>query len=159
MPNADARDVVQQYLEAVFVRKDFEAVERLVAMEGLLKAARGFVNAFPDVEMRTEHELAEDDLVAVRVSATGTHLGDFRGYAPTGRSWQATASAWYRVTDGQITGAWINWDWLAIVESIGLVNWSDTSRSAGAPSGPPVPANCVSETVEPAASVGGRVDE
>jgi predicted ester cyclase len=132
MRNDQARDVVRRYLNAAFVRKDFEGLDELVANEGLKNAARGFVAAFPDIEMHFEHEVAEGDLVAVRISAAGTHTGEFRGYAPSGRRWQATASAWYQVQDGRIVNAWINWDWLAILEAIGAVSWNaSASEMAG----------------------------
>jgi predicted ester cyclase len=88
------------------------------------------VAAFPDLDMNFEHENAEGDLVGVRVSASGTHLGLFRGYPPSGKKWQATASAWYQVEGGMIIKAWINWDWLAIMESIGAVSWNEAAKDA-----------------------------
>jgi predicted ester cyclase len=124
----EARDVVRRFLDAAFVRKDFEGLDDLMANEGLKTAARGFVAAFPDLEMKFEHEIAEGDVVGVRVSATGTHLGPFRGYPPSGKKWQATASAWYQVQDGRIVNAWINWDWLAIMEAIGVVSWKKAAN-------------------------------
>jgi predicted ester cyclase len=128
MHKADARDVVRRYLDAAFVRKDFEGLDDLVAHPALKDAARGFVAAFPDLDMRFEHELASDELVAVRVSASATHQGEFRGYPPTGKPWHATASAWYQVRDGRIVNAWINWDWLAILEGIGAVSWREAAK-------------------------------
>lgn len=130
MQNSEALNVVRRYLDAAFVRKDFEEVDSLVANPGLKNAARGFVAAFPDLEMRFERELASGDLVAVQVSASGTHLGEFRGYPASGKSWQATASAWYQVADGRIANAWINWDWLSILEAIGAVSWNEEARAA-----------------------------
>jgi len=130
MSTQEARNVVRRYLDAAFVRKDFEGLDDLTTNQGLKTAARGFVAAFPDLDMIFEHEIAEGDLVAVRVSATGTHLGPFRGYPPSGRKWQATASAWYQVEDGRIINAWINWDWLAIMEGIGAVSWNEAARQA-----------------------------
>jgi steroid delta-isomerase-like uncharacterized protein len=128
MSNTTARDVVRRYLDAAFVRKDFEGLDNLTTNDGLKAAARGFVAAFPDLDMRFEHEIAEGDLVAVRVSATGTQLGPFRGYPASGKKWQATASAWYQVQDGKIVNAWINWDWLAIMEAIGAVSWNEAAK-------------------------------
>jgi predicted ester cyclase len=128
MSTHEARDVVRRYLDAAFVRKDFEGLDDLTTSEGLKTAARGFVAAFPDLEMTFEREIAEGDLVAVRVSATGTHLGTFRGYPPSGKRWQATASAWYQVSGGRIANAWINWDWLAIMEAIGAVSWNEAAK-------------------------------
>jgi steroid delta-isomerase-like uncharacterized protein len=123
-----ARDVVRRYLDAAFVRKDFEGIDELTKSEGLKNAARGFVAAFPDLEITFEHEISAGDLVAVRVTATGTHLGPFRGYPASGKKWEATASAWYQVQDGRIVNAWINWDWLAILEAIGAVGWSEAAK-------------------------------
>lgn len=61
-------------------------------------------------------------------SAAATHKGDFRGIAPTGKRWEATASAWYEVQDGKISDFWINWAWLAIMEAIGAVERVEPSR-------------------------------
>ena len=132
MSTQETRDVVRRYLDAAFVRKDFDGLDDLTSSEGLKTAVRGFVAAFPDIEMTFEHEIAESDLVAVRVSATGTHLGIFRGYPPSGKKWQATASAWYQVADGRIVNAWINWDWLAIMEAIGAVSWNEAATDVAA---------------------------
>jgi predicted ester cyclase len=132
MTTQETRDVVRRYLDSAFVRKDFEGIDDLTSSEALKTAARGFVSAFPDLEMTFEHEIAEGDLVAVRVSATGTHLGNFRGYPPSAKKWQATASAWYQVADGRIVNAWINWDWLAILEAIGAVSWREAAKDAAA---------------------------
>jgi len=71
---------------------------------------------------------AEGDFVAVRVSAAATHKGDFRGIAPTGKGWEATASVWYEVQDGRISDFWVNWDWLAFMEAIGAVERAEPSR-------------------------------
>src|SRR6266516_6267918 len=71
--------------------------------------------------MSVEQVIAEGDLVAVRVSAAATHKGDFRGIAPTGKGWEATASAWYEVQDGKISDFWVNWDWLAIMHQHSLL--------------------------------------
>src|SRR5438045_8777847 len=114
MSKQEPRHVVHKYLDAAFVRKDFEGLDELTSSEGLKTAVRGFVAAFPDIEMTFEHEIAEGDLVAVRVSATGTHLGIFRGYPPGSKKGQATESAWYQVAEGRHVNAWYNWYGLAI---------------------------------------------
>jgi predicted ester cyclase len=132
MSTQQPQDVVRRYLEAAFVRKDFEGLDDLTSSEGLKSAVRGFVDAFPDIEMTFEHEIAEGDMVAVRVSATGTHLGKFRGYPASGKKWEATASAWYQVAGGRIVNAWINWDWLAIMEAIGAVSWNEAAKDVAA---------------------------
>src|SRR5690349_9555898 len=42
-----------------------------------------FVAGFPDLQISIEDAVAEGDLVAQRVTFTGTHAGDFQGLPPT----------------------------------------------------------------------------
>ncbi len=108
--SVQAKDVVRRYLEAAFVRHEVDQLAPLVSHEGLIKAAQGF-----------EHTVAEGDWVAVGVSATGTHKGNFQGHAPTGNRWESRATAWYKVSDGRISDSWIVWDWLPIMRAVGAV--------------------------------------
>ena len=128
MSAEENKAVVLRFIEEVFVQHDSSNIEDLVANESLRQIAPGTVQAFPDIEMTVEHVIAEGDLVSVRVSAAATHKGDFRGIAPTGKRWEATASAWYEVQDGKISDFWVNWDWLAIMEAIGAVERVESSR-------------------------------
>jgi predicted ester cyclase len=113
--------VVRRFVEETFIQHDSSNIDELVSNESLKQIAPATVAAFPDMEMTIEHLIGEDDIVAVRISANATHLGDFRGISPTGKHWEATASAWYEVKDGKISDFWVNWDWLAIMEAIGAV--------------------------------------
>ena len=47
---------------------------------------RTWRTGFPDVHCEIGDLLAEGDLVAWSIRATGTHTGDFMGIPPTGRS-------------------------------------------------------------------------
>jgi len=113
--------VVRRFVEEMFTKHDFSNIDELVSNENLKQIAPATVAAFPDMEMTVHHLIGESQIVAVRVSATATHLGNFRGIPPTGKRWEATASAWYEVQDGKISDFWVNWDWLAIMEAIGAV--------------------------------------
>ena len=128
MSAEENKAVVLRFIDEVFVQHDSSNIEELVANESLRQIAPGTVQAFPDIEMTVEDVIAERDLVAVRVSAAATHKRDFRGIAPTGKRWEATASAWYEVQDGRISDFWVNWDWLAIMEAIGAVERVEPSR-------------------------------
>lgn len=68
--------------------------------------------AFSDVEVRIEHLLAENDLVAVRYLFSGNHTGPFQGRAATGRRIRHPENEIYRIADGQITESWGEGDWL-----------------------------------------------
>lgn len=125
MPSIDSKRVVSRFIEEVFVEHDTSGIASLVSNDELCQIAPGMLGAFPDIEMTVEDLIAEGEVVAVRVSATATHLGEFWGMAPTGKRWSATASAWYVVRDERIAEYWINWDWLAIMEQLGAVQRID----------------------------------
>ena len=112
-----SREVVERYLSG-----DGE----LVADETLRRRDEAFRSAFPDAAVRVDQVLADGDLVAVHQTASGTHLGTFQGCPPTGREWSATCTAIYRVESGRIAEAWINWDWLAVMEQLGSVQRVET---------------------------------
>jgi steroid delta-isomerase-like uncharacterized protein len=63
--------------------------------------------AFPDLEAHIEDLVAAEDRVAVRVSFTGTHAGEFQGIPATGRAVQYVSHEFYRVEDGLIAEEWI----------------------------------------------------
>lgn len=122
----DPRTVITQYVTQVLAGGDAQAAKRLIANEPFRQRVHAFRTAFPDVSVEPELLIAEGDLVALRATGRGTHLGTFQGVAPTGRSWTATCTALYRVRGGAIVDAWVQWDVLAILEQIGGV------RRAGA---------------------------
>ena len=78
--------------------------------------------ALPDVQALVEAVVAEDDLLAVRIRYTGTHLGVLRGVAPTGRvlSWEAMT---FRRFDnvGRVVERWIIGDDLSLLRQLGLL--------------------------------------
>ena len=98
----------------------------LLADETLRQRDEAFRSAFPDAESTAMQVMAEGDLVAVHLTGRGTHLGTFQGCPPTGREWTATCTAIYRVESGRIAEAWINWDWLAVLEQLGGVERVET---------------------------------
>jgi predicted ester cyclase len=59
--------------------------------------------AFPDWRWRRIQLLVEDDRLAVHLRGSGTHLGAFRGMAPTRRHANVAEFAMYRVTKGRFT--------------------------------------------------------
>ena len=117
----EPRAVINRYVSDVLVAADGGAAEGLIASEPFRQRVLAFRAAFPDLAVETDLLIAEGDLVAMRTTGRGTHLGTFQGIAPTGRSWTATCNALYRVQSGAIVEAWVLWDLLTILEQIGGV--------------------------------------
>jgi steroid delta-isomerase-like uncharacterized protein len=64
-------------------------------------------HAFPDLEVHVDDIVAADDKVAVRLTLSGTHQGEFQGIPPTGRKIRYVSHEFYRVVDGLIAEEWI----------------------------------------------------
>jgi len=65
-----------------------------------------FRSALPDLQVTTEDVLEEEDRVALRWKAEGTHHGDLMGLAPTGKRVTLTGIEILRVSGGKIVERW-----------------------------------------------------
>lgn len=124
-----AREVVEQYLTEVLNGRRPEAINELISSDEFRQRVTAFRNAFPDLDVETMMLISEGDLVAGHFVGRGTHQGLFQGMPATGKSWEARCTAIYRVAEGRIAEAWVNWDLLALLEQIGAV---ERAKSASA---------------------------
>ena len=90
-------------------------------LEGLKKTISAYREAFPDLRIEVEDEIAEGDRVAVRWTATGTHQGDMMGVPASGRTSTISGIGIDRVEDGKIVESWSNWDVLGMLQQIGAI--------------------------------------
>jgi steroid delta-isomerase-like uncharacterized protein len=62
--------------------------------------------AFPDLEMTIEQQIAEGPWVATRVTYRGTHAGEFAGIPATGRRIEYAGTAMDRLENGKVVEMW-----------------------------------------------------
>jgi predicted ester cyclase len=74
--------------------------------------------ALPDARYEVDDLIAEGDKVVVRWRLLGTHQGDFRGIAPTGRAIVLKGIAIYRVDGGKLMERWVVTDLYGVLEEI-----------------------------------------
>ncbi|MEU9477946.1 ester cyclase [Streptomyces sp. NPDC048191] len=77
------------------------------------------LRAFPDIHVAVEDVIAEGDRMATRNTVTGTHLGEFRGLAPTGRSVSYGEMFVFRFESGRIAEIWGIVDVLSQMRQLG----------------------------------------
>jgi steroid delta-isomerase-like uncharacterized protein len=63
--------------------------------------------AFPDLKIRVDDLVAAEDKVALRLTLSGTHQGEFQSIPATGRTVTYVSYEFYRVADGQVAEEWI----------------------------------------------------
>jgi steroid delta-isomerase-like uncharacterized protein len=77
--------------------------------------------AFPDIHFYVEDLFADDERVAARWVARGTHLGDFLGYPPSGRRFWVEGIGSYRLTNGKLVENLVNEDSLNLLIQVGVI--------------------------------------
>ncbi len=136
------RALVRRFVEEVWEKGDLDAIPDLctegsvlhapdgdiVGHEALEAYSRAYLGAFPDLEYSIEDILAEGDRVAIRSRIRGTHRGEFRGFPPTGRPFDAEGIAIARIENGRIAERWTSVDALGIVRQLGLLPESVTGE-------------------------------
>lgn len=75
-------------------------------LDGLKQTIAAFRYAFPDGEVVPREMLADRDKVIVRVSLTGTQVGEFQGIAPSGTRMIADGIETFSFRDGLISEIW-----------------------------------------------------
>jgi predicted ester cyclase len=66
--------------------------------------------------------IAEGDMVACRVRASGTMQGEMFGIAPTGKSFSAEHVHRHRVVDGKLVERWAVRDDLGTLIQLGIID-------------------------------------
>jgi len=74
--------------------------------------------ALPDARYVVDDLIAEGDKVVVRWRLLGTHEGDFRGIAPTGRAIELKGIAIYRVDEGMLVERWVVTDLHGVLDEM-----------------------------------------
>ncbi|UGS36077.1 ester cyclase [Capillimicrobium parvum] len=89
--------------------------------EAWMRFLAGFLEAFPDLQLRVEDAVGEGDLVAQRIRFEGTHTGEFQGLPPTHRKVTFSGLELNRFVDGRVAEHWFQMDALSLLQQLGLV--------------------------------------
>jgi predicted ester cyclase len=121
--------VVRRLVDEVMNAGRLDVADELYTPE-LAADARGwmapFRQSFPDVRMEVVALVAEGATVAARFVCSGTHLGEWRGHAPTGRRFRVDEVYFFEFAGGRIARAW------------GIEDTHRRLRQLGLPAGRPV---------------------
>jgi steroid delta-isomerase-like uncharacterized protein len=82
----------------------------LIGPEGFKTFHRSFCQAFPDLRVTVHDTIAEGDRVAIRWTATMTHLGDGLGFPASGRKVSLEGSTIVNIRGGKMDEAWNHMD-------------------------------------------------
>jgi predicted ester cyclase len=121
---AVGKKLVRRLVDEVVNAGDLSALDEISTAPMARAAARWmepFRQAFPDFRMEIVQLVAESDTVVARFRCSGTHLGEWRGHAPTGRRFERIDEVYFfEVRDGRLARAWGLEDTLTRSRQLGL---------------------------------------
>jgi steroid delta-isomerase-like uncharacterized protein len=91
------------------------------SLEEMIGFVKQWDKAFPDANMEMKMMAAENDLVAVWVTYTGTHQAPMGEIPATGKRIESETFAFFRIEEGKIAESWVTWDNLAIMNQLDLL--------------------------------------
>jgi predicted SnoaL-like aldol condensation-catalyzing enzyme len=129
------KQVIRELYEEIFQKHRLELVDRFIHDDyiqhnpDLPKGKAGFVEfhvaffaAIPDAFASINRMIAEDDLVFVYNTITGTHTGEgFLGRSPTGNKIRYDVVDMFRLRDGRLSEHWDVADTRALFLQVGAI--------------------------------------
>lgn len=150
MTSSENKEIARRFVTEVWNGQNLDAIDELYSTDYVghwflpngenadREALKTFVQnvhrGFPDFEMNIEFIHAEDDMVSVGFTTSGTHEGEFMGIPPGNVSVGERPVAGHitsRISDGKIVEAWSTWDALGLLQTIGALP-ADFEASASA---------------------------
>src|ERR671921_1986512 len=123
--------IFRRYAEEVGNQHNFEIVdeifERYIAHQpdgstlqrgpqDVKRFHKEFHSAFSNFHISIEDQIAEGDKVVSRYTMRGTHQGEFRGMAPTGKEVELKAVTIFRFSpEGKVVETWDSYDQLSLM--------------------------------------------
>ncbi len=131
------RELARSFIEEVVNARQIEALDGLMHEDyveheplpgqqagraGVAAWLREYFTAFPDVHWQLQEQIVENDRVASRIVASGTHQGDFLGVPATGHSMRFVVLLFQRMENGQIVEGYTYRDSLAALRQLGQIS-------------------------------------
>ena len=141
--------VVRRFIDEIFLKGDFGAVDELLTddftphtwgpmppgRDGLKEAIQRVQQGISDERMTIEDMIAEGDRVAVRLTSSATHTGDFMGMPASGKRYEIGEIHIFRLRDGKVTEHWHQLDQMGMMKQLGAMPSDKTPAGAGAAAG------------------------
>ena len=112
MTVVENKTLIHRYIDEVWNKGSVDIIDELYdpsfsgggygGIPELKTAISSYRSSFPDLHFTIEDAVAEDERIAFRWIARGTHQGDFAGIPATGKPITVTGITILRIVDGKI---------------------------------------------------------
>lgn len=107
--NAGQLELVDELVAADYVGHHGRPAESTQGRDGLRRRVSEVREAYPDLEVRIDDVVAEDDRIATRWTATGTPARDSDGAPPPGHRLHWSGVSVFRMLAGRQVESWTYW--------------------------------------------------
>ncbi len=114
-------DVADELYAPHYVGRNPVSPEDVRGPEGVKEEASMYRNAFPDVRLMIEDQVAEGDKVVTRWIGVGTNQGEMMGVAPTRNRVRVDGMTIDRIEDGKIVEEWEIFDAMGLMQQLGAI--------------------------------------
>jgi steroid delta-isomerase-like uncharacterized protein len=114
-------DAAEEIYALNYVSHQPAGAEDISGLGAIKQFAARVREAFPDMEITIEDQIAEGDKVVTRFTSRGTHQGELWGIPPTGREVEVRSVSTNRIEGGKIAEHWTSADQLGMMQQLGLV--------------------------------------
>jgi steroid delta-isomerase-like uncharacterized protein len=90
-------------------------------IEGFKQMIGMYKRAFPDIKVKVDDIIAEDDKIVMRGTSSGTHKSDLMGIPASGKSVNFAEIHIMRVVDGKFAEHWGIEDNMTLMQQIGAI--------------------------------------
>jgi steroid delta-isomerase-like uncharacterized protein len=124
--------VVHRYVEQFWNEGRVDLFKEIVAADGISHSTQGDAdfegwkqgvtmlrNAFPDLHITVEDEIAGDSRVVQRWTLSGTHEGEFIGIPASGKRVSWPVIAIFRLSGDKLAESWTQGDTLSLLQQLG----------------------------------------
>jgi steroid delta-isomerase-like uncharacterized protein len=113
--------VVDELIADDFVTTVVGAPELIRGPQGFREFVVMYRNAFPDLRITVDEQIAEGDIVVTRWTATGRNEGELMGMPATGKQATTAGVNINRISGGKLVEGWGLFDQLGLLQQLGAV--------------------------------------
>ena len=110
-----------------------DAADSGIGPEAYARIVTEFVRGFPDLKFTVLDIIAENDKVVALWNISGTHQGEFRGIAATGKKMSVDGITISQLANGKIMDSFVSWDMWGMILQLGAVPPLGQPQNASAP--------------------------
>jgi len=129
MTQQQNKNLVRGYMEECFNPGDISQIPKYfpagpVTFGGRTVPPQMIINywrqSFADFHIQIDDQIAEDDKVVTRVTLSGTHTGEYKGFAATNKRFSSMGITIDRIAAGKVVEMWHETNELAILRQLGI---------------------------------------